>query len=210
MRAITRVKYHQLTWYNTLSLWRWLLHSLSKRQSLPTTTVLFRTTFTRTIILSLLRKWLLGSNLSQQTFFIEQIKCTCLLHVTGENWEDLHWCCLIHRMFFFSVRCITKSEIPLQKWFNCPILNLVPRAFWLFGQRGDAKEDAGASNLDRRNKKKSIERFYMSSWWPYWCFKTMKRLPCWCSKPILWELNSFLMQTLSNVPINFHRCWTRE
>ena len=33
-----------------------------KLQSLSTTTVLFRTTFTRTIILNLLMKWLLGSN----------------------------------------------------------------------------------------------------------------------------------------------------
>ena len=38
----------------------------------------------------------------------------------------------------------------------------------------------------------------------------MKRRPCWCPKPILWELNSFLMQTLSLVPINLHRCWPRE
>ena len=37
VRSITRVKYHQLTWYN--SLWRWLSHRLSKRQS-PLTTVL--------------------------------------------------------------------------------------------------------------------------------------------------------------------------
>ena len=36
------------------------------------------------------------------------------------------------------------------------------------------------------------------------------RRPCWCSKPILWELNSFLMQTLSFVSINLHRCWPRE
>ena len=34
--------------------WRWLPHRLSKRQSLPTKTVLFRTTFTRTIKLNLL------------------------------------------------------------------------------------------------------------------------------------------------------------
>ena len=26
-----------------------------------------------------------------------------------------------------------------------------------------------------------------------WCSTTMKQRPCWCSKPILWELNSFLM-----------------
>ena len=38
----------------------------------------------------------------------------------------------------------------------------------------------------------------------------MKQRPCWCPKPVLWELNSFLMQTLSFVPINLHRCWPRE
>ena len=45
---------------NSLWLWRWLPHRLS------TTTVLFRTTSTRTIIHNLLLNWLLvGSNLSQ-------------------------------------------------------------------------------------------------------------------------------------------------
>ena len=48
IRSITRVKYHQLTRYNSLWLWRWQPHRLSKRQS-PSTTVLFRTTFTQTI-----------------------------------------------------------------------------------------------------------------------------------------------------------------
>ena len=37
----------------------------------------------------------------------------------------------------------------------------------------------------------------------------MKRRPCWCPKPVLWELNSLLMPTLSFVPINLHRCWPR-
>ena len=55
-----------------------------------------------------------------------------------------------------------------------------------------------------------IECFHMTSRRSYWCPKTMKRRPCWCSKPVLWELNSFLMQTLSFVPINLHRCWPRE
>ena len=31
-----------------------------------------------------------------------------------------------------------------------------------------------------------------------------------CPKPDLCELNSFLMQTISFVPINLHRCWPRE
>ena len=56
----------------------------------------------------------------------------------------------------------------------------------------------------------STECFHMTSWRPYWCPKTMKRRPCWCPKTILWELNSFLMQTLPFVPINLHRCWPRE
>ena len=57
---------------------------------------------------------------------------------------------------------------------------------------------------------KGIECFHMTSRWPYWCPKTMKRRPCWCPEPTLWELNSFLMQTLSFDPINLHRCWPRE
>ena len=55
-----------------------------------------------------------------------------------------------------------------------------------------------------------IERFHMTSRRPCWCPKTMKRRPYWCPEPILWGLNSFLMQTLSFVPINLHRCWPRE
>ena len=50
----------------------------------------------------------------------------------------------------------------------------------------------------------------MTSRQPYWCPKTMKWRPCCCPKPVLWELSSFLMQTLSFVPINLHRCWPRE
>ena len=45
---------------------------------------------------------------------------------------------------------------------------------------------------------------------PYWCSKTMNRRPCLCPKPVLRELKSFLMQTLSFVPVNLHRCWPGE
>ena len=34
------------------------------------------------------------------------------------------------------------------------------------------------------------------------CFHMTLRRPCWCPKPILWELNSFLM--LMNFSINLH------
>ena len=39
--------------------------------------------------------------------------------------------------------------------------------------------------------KRSTERFHMTSRRPYWCSKTMRRQPCWFSKPVLLELNSF-------------------
>ena len=55
-----------------------------------------------------------------------------------------------------------------------------------------------------------IDCFHMTSRQPYWCSKTMKRRPCCCPKLILWELNSFIIQTLSFVPINLHRWWPRE
>ena len=50
----------------------------------------------------------------------------------------------------------------------------------------------------------------MTSRRPYWFSKTIKRRPCWCAKPVLRELNSFLMKTLSFVPINLHRHRPRE
>ena len=43
-----------MAWFWPLWLWRWLPQRLSKRQSLSTTTVLFRTTFTWTIKFNLL------------------------------------------------------------------------------------------------------------------------------------------------------------
>ena len=51
---------------------------------------------------------------------------------------------------------------------------------------------------------------HMTSRRPYWCSKTMKRRTCWCTKQVLRDLNSLLMQMLSFVPINLHRCWPRE
>ena len=44
----------------------------------------------------------------------------------------------------------------------------------------------------------------------FWCPNTMKRRPCWCPKPILWELKLFLCEKLSFVPINLQSCWPRE
>ena len=49
--------------------------------TLSTTTVLFRTTFTRTIKVNLLLKWLLGSNLSQWKIF-------CPINVSSVHYTD--------------------------------------------------------------------------------------------------------------------------
>ena len=65
-------------------------------------------------------------------------------------------------------------------------------------------------SLQRNLNSLSIQCFLMTSRRPYWCPKTMKRRSCWCPKLTLWELYSFLMQMISFVPINFHRCWPRE
>ena len=51
----------------------------------------------------------------------------------------------------------------------------------------------------------SIHRvFFMTSRPPYWFPKTMKRRPCWCLKPILWELNAFILLKLIFAPINLY------
>ena len=58
-------------------------------------------------------------------------------------------------------------------------------------------------------KDKSMEYFHMTSQQPYLCFEIMKQWPCSHTKPILWELNSFLMSTPfwmcdGHVPENAH------
>ena len=56
-----------------------------------------------------------------------------------------------------------------------------------------------------------IKRLHMTSRLSYWCSKTIKRRPCSFSNPILWELNSFLMRTLSFVILmNLLRWWPSD
>ena len=51
---------------------------------------------------------------------------------------------------------------------------------------------------------RQIKNPYLKTQIPFWITGKIK---LWI---ILWELNSFLMQTLSFVPINLYRCWPRE
>ena len=82
-------------------------HRLSKHQSLSTTTVLFRTTFTRTIKLNLLLKWLLGSNLSQ-------------FNLTGFTNKIIKVDCKSFKSFTANY---TKSKQLKIKYFNNFVLN---------------------------------------------------------------------------------------
>ena len=86
-------------------------------------------------------------------------------------------------------------------WF-CP-------NFWtngLYKRKGTKQTNLEALNSTKSQKASlpvEVRRAMLVS-------QTMKRRPCWCPKPVLWELNSFLMQMLSLVPKNLHRCWPRE
>ena len=57
---------------------------------------------------------------------------------------------------------------------------------------------------------KSLEHFNMTSSSSYWCSETINRWSCWCSEPILWGLNIFLVWKRSFVAINLHRCWPQR
>ena len=79
-------------------------HRLSKRQSLSITTVLFRTTLTRTIKLNLLMKWLLGSNLSQIYFFMKNVwNFYCFPAVFAHHFQKVvHWFNQDPKILYFS------------------------------------------------------------------------------------------------------------
>ena len=90
----------------------WLLHliaRLSKRHSLSITTVLFRTTFTRTIKLNLLLKLLLGSNLSQWFVVIFGINTTSdiskLLYVISRTVRRVKFETILkyHKSYLFQI-----------------------------------------------------------------------------------------------------------
>ena len=53
-----------------------------------------------------------------------------------------------------------------------------------------------------------MERFHMMSWWPVPKNETAAMLVY--QLQLLWELNSFLMQMFSFVPINLYSGWPRE
>ena len=101
--------------YNSPWLWRWPRHRSSKRQSLSST-VLFRTTFTRKILLNLLMEWLLNWNLSQIVIivivviivdiinFCQRTLIFCYLFTNKE--QHLMNLCFI----FFFLRDINKTQ----------------------------------------------------------------------------------------------------
>ena len=98
------------------------------------------------------------------------------------------------KLFHCSLCHIHKNRLPQARRYNCPFCCTVIEL-----HQGKLKMYTN-----------SIIVLYMMSWRPHWCPKTMKPRPCWCPKQVLWELNCFVMQTLSFVLINLYRCWPRE
>ena len=138
IRTIARVQYHQLTWYNSLWLWRWLLHRLSKHQSLSTTTVLFRTTFTPTITLDLLLnrmdvyKFFGIPYLTGGFFFgfmhlcsVLRVKVKWLSFCVGLLWYHVHTqCSIAFKDFMIQFSCFelvtvkSKKILQSQNWLR--------------------------------------------------------------------------------------------
>ena len=83
--------------YHVIRLWRWLLRRLSKRQSLLTTTVLFRITFTQTIKLNLLLKRARGLTL---WYGFEQSQILDFIH--GSALKAVFCCCCCCFFFFWG------------------------------------------------------------------------------------------------------------
>ena len=128
---------------------------------------------------------------------------------------DFPWNCFsrywIQWSHFRGPFLASQSSITLSNWSNMELGN-----FLLIDIRSSSGKRSRKDPFILRHYSSllitdtGIECFHMTSRRPYWCPKTMKQRPCWCPKLIFWELNSFLMQTLSFVPINLHRCWPRE
>ena len=112
-----------MAWYNSLWLWRWLLHRLSKRQSLSKTTVLFRTTFTPTIKLNLLLIPLFAKLLlTLQLPFIKS-----LLHLSW--WNTVLWGPVEYPFSDGYARlrnCIGRAHVSCT-WRSCSMRELLPR-----------------------------------------------------------------------------------
>ena len=117
----------------------------------------------------------------------------------------------------------TQQNIPtLNVFLAVPHLRITPQKYEKLRRHcGWRKGGFHRTLKETRSTFRLIECFHMTSRRPYWCPTTMKRRPCWCPTtrkrrpcwcptPILWELNSFPMQTLSIVPKHLHKCWPRE
>ena len=118
--------------------------------------------------------------------------------------SSFFYLCLFSVVFviylFVFVFCLFFSCIDAEKTQrSCYLLSFLRRNLEVM----EFKLDSSSGLCD-------MECFHVTPRRSYWCHKTMKRRPCWCLKPILQELNSFLLQTLSFVPINLHRYWPRE
>ena len=113
--------------------------------------------------------------------------------------------CSFRKLFHCSPCYTHKNRLPQARRYNFPFCCTVTEF-----HQGKLKMYTNSIDFIAWRYGGHIEGFHMTSRRPYWCPKTMKPRPCRCPKQVLWELNSFVMQMLSFVLINLHRCWPRE
>ena len=131
----------------------------------------------------------------------------CLQVLKGSTWETFNKRANLIKHEWRFIRPTPCFVIPLVVWIldetlllvlAIPYRAIIPRQI----------ENNAYANFWRKSKEyySTLEKVYKAFLHDVTAAKTMKLRPCWCSKPILWELNSFLVLTLSFVPINrpFH------
>ena len=103
-------------------------------------------------------------------------------------------------------RKIIGQQLPVAQPVECPEgyspINLIPRALFAdFGGVNRNMPSISFFGLDRHlgltpnsNTHNLIDCFHMTSRGHIYMYKTMNRLPCLCTKKILWELNFLLFQ----------------
>ena len=102
--------------------------------------------------------------------------------------------CSFRKLFHCSLCHTHKNRLPQARRYNFPFCCMVTEF-----HQGKLKMYTNSIDFITWRYGGHIEGFHMTS-----------RRPYWCPRQVPWEMNSFVMQTLSFVRINLHRCWPRD
>ena len=133
-----------------------------------------------------------------------RIKLTCLTFITSATeiikisliylGTNRSFLCSFRKLFHCSLCHTHKNRLPQARRYNFPFCCMVTEF-----HQGKLKMYTNSIDFITWRYGGHIEGFHMTS-----------RRPYWCPRQVPWEMNSFVMQTLSFVRINLHRCWPRE